>query len=306
MNLSRSLSLLSLLAAAPFVAVACSDDDPSPLAKFAEAYCDLLMPCCREAGLNSNPKNCRTWMAWAGSENSFDEAKGNACLAAMRAASSKPEFCTLEDDVVEDDGACDEVFTSAGTVQPGGACEWDEDCADSPEGTGKCQTFYEGDVRRSMCIITADGKAGDAPCIATRSGSFTVFVGSGTPPLFAYICDEAKGVHCDKVGETYACVARPTLGEPCSNFESCVQTAFCDPISDTCVDRLPPGEACTDDRQCVDSAFCEDSSNVWTCTAKRPAGATCTSFTECASGWCEDGKCDGGSANIGLQLLCGE
>jgi hypothetical protein len=224
----------------------------------------------------------------------------------MRAASSNPDFCNLDGNVVEDDGACNEVFTSVGTVKPGGACEWDDDCVSSPEGTGECQSFYEGEERRSMCVIIADGKAGDAPCIATRNGSFTFYVGSGAPPLFAYICDEGKGMHCDKVGEAYTCVARPVVGEPCSNFESCVQTAFCDPATETCVDRLPPGAACTDDGQCVDTAFCEDSSNVWTCTAKRPKGATCTSSTECASGWCEDGKCDGGSANIALQLMCGE
>lgn len=306
MRLFRFLSMLSVLAAAPFVVFACSDDDPSPISQFAEAYCDLMMPCCREAGLNSNPQNCRMWISWAGSDSSFDEAKGNACLAAMRAASSKPEFCTLEDDVVEDDGACSEVFTSVGTVQPGGACEWDEDCAGSPEGPGECRSYDEGQERFSMCIIAADGRAGDAPCIATRNGSITFYEYTDKPPLFAYICDEANGVHCDKVGETYTCVARPVLGEPCSNFESCVQTAYCDPVSDTCVERLPPGSACTDDGECEDAAFCDDSGNVWTCTAKRPVGATCTSFTECASGWCEDGKCDGGSANIGLQLLCGE
>jgi hypothetical protein len=298
MRVPRLLSLLGLSLASALVVAACSDDDPSPTEAFAEDYCALLMPCCKEAGLSNDPSSCEMLIGWAATQGKFNESKANECLAAMRAASTDPNFCSMSDGVYEDSDACDDVFDSqGGSTQPGGTCEMDSDCAGSAQGEGACMSYYEGDVRRTVCMIMADGNPGDGPCVATKDGNVTWYSpGEDPPPALGYICDQGKGTYCDD--STTKCEALVAVGSPCTYGTPCVEGAYCS--SGTCQPSLPAGSACTSDDECGEKHYCDEF-----CKAQLPAGSPCTSSDQCDGGWCTNNKCDG-SDDIGLAFVCGE
>jgi hypothetical protein len=297
MRVHQLLSVLGLSLASALVVTACSDDEPSPAEEFAQDYCALLMPCCKQAGLSSDPSSCEMLFGWAASQAKFNESKANACLASMRAAASTPEFCSMNYD---DEGACDDVFASqGGTTKPGGTCDMDSDCASSSQGEGACMSYYEGDVRRTACMIMTDGNPGDGPCVATREGNVTWYSsGDAAPPALGYVCDQGKGTYCDS--STKKCEALVAVGGPCTYGTPCVAGAYCETSEGTCQPSLPAGSACTNDDQCGEKHYCDEF-----CKAQLPAGSPCTSSDQCQGGWCTNDKCEG-SDNIGLLFVCGE
>ncbi len=295
MRVPRLLSVLALSLSPALGVAACSDDDDSSVEQFANDYCALLMPCCKEAGLSSDPSSCEMLIGWVAAEGTFNESKGNECLAVVRAASSEPDFCSMDFD---DEGACEDVFGGrSGSTQPGGTCEMDSDCASSAQGEGSCMSYYDGDVRRTVCMVMADGAAGDGPCVATKDGNVTWYSpGDGPPPALGYVCDQGKGTYCD--GGTKKCEPLVAIGSDCSFGTPCVQGAFCS--SGTCQPTLPAGSACTIDDECGEKHYCDEF-----CIAQLPAGSPCTSSSQCQGGWCTNDKCEG-SDNIGLAFMCGE
>lgn len=293
------VAALGLLAG---VAVPACSDDESPSAEFIHDYCDLMMPCCAQAGLSADAGACRELLSAFSFGSSFNQSSGDKCLAAMRAASSNPDFCNLDDDIVQDDGACEAVFStgsSGGSVAPGGACESDFDCASTAQGEGECHHHWEGEEQGWTCVAVADGQAGSTPCIGTRDGAMTSYTYTGRPPLLGYVCDAANGVYCDQ--ESTECTAMKTVGEACSYADRCVEAAYCNSEAGTCEARKPIGADCSIyTSECESSAYCSESGQ---CAAKRTNGESCTSYEQCMSNSCNDNVC--APDDLGLMFICG-
>jgi len=300
----RLLATSSVFLALGVTAFACSDDDSTSSEAFVNDYCDLLMPCCAEAGLSSDPSSCRMMLSALTAGAEFDQSKADACLSAMRAASSHPDFCSMDDDVLDDGRACDGTFSESGdgSVPPGGQCDFDSDCASSDQGDAECHHYYQDDVSYEVCMIVADGQAGSTPCIGTRTEDWLMYTTSGKPPELGYVCDKADGLYCD---DTETCAALRKVGESCTSDDDCEMTAFCDSSANACAPRHAVGQPCTStwSDECVTDAYCDETTS--TCQAKREAGDACTSYEQCKTDDCTNEVCRP-NTDIGLSLICGD
>ena len=282
---------------------ACSDDETNslPANAFVDDYCELLMPCCNQAGLSSNPSQCQAFLTASTSGATYDQAKGEQCLSAVRAASGQVDFCTAANGVLNDE-TCGEVFSGGGdgNVEPGGACETDSDCADTEKGEGVCLHYWKGDTAYQACMIVADGKLNSGPCIGTRDGSQISYRDAEVHFELGYICDKADGLYCDTASDH--CAAMGAIGEPCSFYEPCADEMYCD-AEGKCAARLPVDSACSGpyDDECVASAYCDEATK--TCAAQLGDGATCTVSRQCQSGSCTNGQCEK-AAEFGLMMVC--
>src|ERR1700677_3211863 len=52
---------------------------------FIQDYCNLLEPCCAQAGLSTTGVQCQALAGAAGGVDSYNEANGQACIAGMQA-----------------------------------------------------------------------------------------------------------------------------------------------------------------------------------------------------------------------------
>jgi len=287
---------------------ACSSDDDnasSGASSFIAAYCDMLMPCCVEAGLGANSSNCQQFLSAFSIGYTYNAAQGDACLEAMRAASSQPDFCSGGSSA-GDSTACNSVFSSSstGTKAPGEACEDDQDCAPSSKGEVDCHYTWtmteNGSSETRTCMVLMDGSEGSAPCVGTVEGNTTWYSGSsdGPPPAEGYLCDMAKGLYCSS--STTACTKLAAIGEDCFQAE-CVGGAYCDYSSGKCAAQVPAGGDCTSYDSCVDTAYCAESNQ---CVARLPNGSACETSESCLSQSCVNKKCEG-SGDLGMTMLCG-
>lgn len=143
------------------------------------------------------------------------------------------------------ESACDKVYVNepdqAGAAV-GAACDWDDDCAASPEGRVECVTRFDEATNGwvGLCQVQIPGKEGDGPCASL--GSF-----SDEVPARVRTCEGP--LYCEPDGRV--CAPRGEVGAACSyaDTESCVETAYCD-ISGACAARAAFGESCSDAR-CV-------------------------------------------------------
>ncbi len=292
--------------------VACSSSngsgDASTASGFGQQFCQLLAPCCADAGLSTNGTLCQAFVSEAASKGTYDATAGQACLGALQQASKSSTFCT---DFGGNLPQCSDVFGPGATAAgPGQACMTDSDCAKAAGGGAVCLTqtnFVDGGSNStSTCVQTQNGMAGQGPCVATVQGNVTYFQwGSGAPPSMGYTCNVADGVSCDAT--TQKCRALGATGQSCQQDQDCVTTDYCDfsgTGGSTCQPRVAVGAACagTTSARCVTTAYCDSSSS--TCKALLANGSACTTSEQCQSSICNNGKCSG-SSNLGLALLCG-
>jgi hypothetical protein len=295
MNILR-ISLVSILA----LSAACGKSDSE---NFVDTYCSEVGKCCGQAGLPSDGKTCRQWMALGAAGGSYSSSAGDACLAEMRAQVSAGTFCTGQS--TSTPSACDSVYGtgSKGTKKPGETCDFDSDCAPSSDGAVRCADLYTGDTWINKCQVRMAGKAGDSPCVGTQEGdAFLGYQASGATDIVArgYVCDTANDVSC----EDGTCAALAALGASCLISTDCVRSAYCSYPGDVCTTKVDVGGACTGiaGSECVDSAYCDTSAKK--CVSKLANGGDCTSSTVCQSGYCSNGTCQG-SSNVAMTFLCG-
>ena len=286
---------------------------------FADQYCSYMASCCGAESYPSDGKQCHSILAFYGS-GTYNEQAGNACIAAVQAASQKdPAWCV--DDVSETNKACDPVFGKGGgggSVQPGGTCSTDSDCASPPAGdTVQCRSYFgsSSNSTTKICQVWTRGKVGDT-CGGTQtdiaSGTETSYVGSdgtdgGTYPSQITICYTDDGVTCSGSSSSgYTCAALGQVGDSCQSTGSngCVPTAYCDFSSEKCLARIATGQACTSQNTCVAGDYC-DINGSGSCAAQLGSGAACTSSEQCQSSDCTNGKCGAGFGSLGLSLFCG-
>jgi hypothetical protein len=304
-----------LLVVMPLVAAwvaACSSSsgssNSSSASGFGQEFCQLLEPCCADAGLSTSGTLCQAFVNEATSMGTYNPTAGQACISALQAASKSATFCT---DFGGNLPQCNNVFgTKGGAAAPGQPCNTSNDCAKASGGSAICYSvtnFVDGGTNStSTCVQTQSGKAGQSPCVATVQGNTTYFgLTPGAPPAMGYTCDIADGVYCDST--TQKCTALATTNQTCSGNQQCVTTDYCaigGTNGSTCQPRTPLSSPCNafGTNQCVAGAYCDTNSN--TCKPQIANGASCTTSQECASNNCNNGKCSG-TTNLGLGLLCG-
>jgi hypothetical protein len=229
----RSLVLVLLPVA---VLVACSSDKSSSNA-FIEQYCSLLRPCCQPsttgAGGADPGSGCVAFYSLFGG-GAYDAATGDACLDEIRAHQSELTFCSNVPALAP---SCDKALASksGGTKAPGETCSSSRDCAPSSDGKVTCTFGATGDM--SICQLVIDGKAGDSPCIGTKSGSITNKSGSGPAPARGFTCNLANDVWCN--AKSGACEATRNVGDACASGDpgSCGAKGECSAMK--CVTATP-------------------------------------------------------------------
>jgi hypothetical protein len=295
--------------------------------EFMAAYCELVRPCCAEAGLATDGVQCRAILEAYTPRVDYDAAAGGACLDALRASSLDSKFC---EGPAADTHACERVFTPRGsvrgTVAPGERCNDHRECVGSSEGPTFCQTQYTATARTRTCQIQIRGKSGDGPCLYTvpeLSPAFPYpglpgvgyivayaqsFPSGGEPPSSAraYLCHVADGLTCSS--QTGRCTPQASSGAPCSGNWSCVPGAYCDQNTQLCRDRQPMGGGCLPQRwgdsPCL-ASYCDLASK--TCQARVPLGAACLQDDQCESGACVNDRCVRDEWEVAnATMVCGE
>jgi hypothetical protein len=275
---------------------------------FASQLCALYAPCCADAGLPTDGKQCTALIvALGGSQGTYNASAAGACLNMLKQQGG--DFCTSGG---ANGASCNQVFGGgSGNVPPGGQCMKNGDCAVSGGGTATCMTstmFVDGGTTETRtCVLEMPGKVGDSPCIASilelpgGVTETTYSFGSGTPPTQGYTCDQKDGVYCDS--QSMACQAPSDVGGPCHDNNACKAGAYCDFATSVCKATVPAGSSCSGGVHCDSSSYCESASQ--TCKATLANGTQCSLSEQCQSQQCVNAKCSGGGS-FGLQLICGQ
>jgi hypothetical protein len=306
---NRALVSASLLGLASIAACQGGGGSAGTADSFITQYCTLYSPCCAQAGLPTDGKQCRAVLtAFSGLGGTYDANAGSACLTQLNMLSSNGSTCANMDSAT----MCNSVYKggSLGTKAPGAACMSDNECAASSDGRARCVFGFSGMAETQTCQIQVVGKAGDMPCIGTIDGNTTYSSGGGNqaPPSRGYTCNRADNIRCDS--QSTMCTAIQDVGGACTFSSSldnpCVKTAYCDTMQMKCVQRLALGATCdTFSDQCAAGAYCDSTSKK--CTTALADGASCTMNESCVSRSCVNTTCaKSGSNDISLQLLCGK
>lgn len=261
------------------------------LLDYAAAVCAMYEPCCNADGLGFDLAGCTSWFsrvkdAYLG--ETFDAAKGEACLAAMAdAAAADPDRCSnvplFEEATFWEQ--CKETLTvTREGAALGEVCKLAGDCASSEEGPVLC---YGG-----RCLLQLEGQPGDGPCYIQ---------GSEDRPLVAYTCSAKNGVYCHRATKT--CLAQVGPGEQCP------YPGACDPAQAMCTGGIcrgypAEGEACLNGipgagGYCAPGAVCDPV--TVTCGPGPTLGEPCKDG-ECTTGLCLDGTCQ--SSDYQKKLNC--
>jgi len=268
------------------------DDDGSGIAK---EMCDLYRPCCAEAGLSTEQRGCQ--LLFGAAVAGADKAAAQRCLDDMKQAAQAPDFCETSSSTPRPK-SCEEAFPeqgdvgSRGTAKPGEPCEWDDDCASSPDGDVTC-TFGSGP---QFCQVLTRTPAGEA-CRGIVGEDFHFFSG-GSSDASIPVCFLEDGLYCDD--DSGQCQPISDLGGPCSNDYGCSE-GYCE--SGTCSALLPPGSDCSGG-SCDETSYCSVDDSI--CHPKVADGEPCESSEEC-DGLCVNDVCsESGSigGSLGLVLLC--
>jgi hypothetical protein len=205
----------------------CSDDDPAPRTRadfcedWAEAACsDETVSACQAPSQDTCRQAQQTYCLDT-VPVTFSDARGNACIDAVRDAYDDADLTGTELDTVQRlRGDCSGIVT--GTRALGQSCDTDNDC-DRSEGV---ECVRRGGVRGGICQVPEEVGAGQA-C---------------SDP--AQTCSE--GFFCD--GNN--CIATKGAGVTCQNDVECGSGGFCGP-DDTCVTRRAVGAECDTNDECA-------------------------------------------------------
>jgi len=274
-------------------------------ADFINQFCDVYGPCCAAAGRLGDGQSCRyTLTETRGSflAATYDPEAGEACLNALKAASSDPDFCV---DVTSKPRECDRAMGVTGTTAPGGDCRAVHDCAPSAEGHVVCIESARVDTTTSTCEVEIRGKEGDGPCIYTvlPSGErLAAYLPTPDVPPRGILCYNSDGLYCNADGTADGqCAPLAPIGEACRG-SSCVAGAYCRAL--ICAEPTPAGATCIWSVDgCVDGTYCDSMTSV--CEPRRAKGVGCLTSYQCLSDNCTDGFCGDSSVEAALAFYCG-
>jgi hypothetical protein len=239
---------------------------------------------CNADGLGTCSKPLATTCSTDGECGSGHCADGVCCDSACTGAC---EACTL----TGHKGTCTPVPSGTQPVAPRASCK----------GTGACQATCDGTTRGSCAALPGTSTVCAAPtCTGSTliTSSFCDGLGSCAAPApsscLPYKCgsSSACALSCATsadCGSGYACkmgmcVTTGALGTVCTDPTQCT-SGHCaaNPTTGTSV-------CCTVD-SCAAGQECADSSSPTPGVCVAPNGGTCTSGSQCGSGFCTDGVC---------------
>lgn len=277
---------------------------------FARAYCGAIAPCCAEANIHPRRVSCEALLTSNGNLFAFDRDGALKCIAAVKAASVRDDFCAgLGGFAVRD--ACYRVtaLNPPGRAQPGESCTSPNDCARPRDAVEiDCHAADAagtdgGAASSGTCVAEVTGVVGDAPCIGDVGARSADYSWNGfraqAAPARVFLCDETRSARCERATKT--CVAFGAPGQPCSSTDmACSAGARCDTKSFTCVAAGRVGAPCATSVDCDSTTYC---SATKTCATKLATGV-CTSDGDCQSGACQ-GTCGAPIVALGAAPMCG-
>lgn len=220
------------------------------------------------------------------------EAPPAACLDALTGTRADAAECFSDAECIS--GSC--LLPACGVACCAGTCN-----ATPPPGAAEGAACGPRCAAGLYCsngsthVCTAPGTAG-APCEGDYQCVAGLVCGDATcraPAVEGAPCFQTPlGPSCGALGlvcNAGACVPMRHTGASCSdNVEICDVNLLCDPTTRTC-DAPDVGEPCS--QFCRPGAYCVfPPTGTPTCAAVQPNGATCASFDQCASGYCNDSK----------------
>ena len=223
----------------------------------------------------------------------YDGSAARTCLDAVNALSICNRSTYSSFSAV--DPTCSAIFT--GTVAPGGACFFSEECA----GQGTCASPCYGDACCAGTCASTTVALGDAcsfvgaVCVSGTScsgGTCQVLPGEGAPcgaPNYPNDC--VSPLYCDSTTST--CKAPVATGGPCrtelGSYDCASALDLCDPTTATCKPLGPVGGPCHGNSStigCVPYATCDQTTD--TCVDRPAVGAACDPNTpDCLGGTCD-------------------
>lgn len=197
-----------------------------------------------------------------------------ACNASGTACAT---LCTVDTDCVSDS------FCKAGTCAVkranGAACSNTKECS-----SGQC----------------ADGVCCDTACSGTCQACLFFATGQADGTCASVVDGRDPRQDCSSLGTS--CASGTVTSHVCNGSGACRnETASCSPYACT-ADGKGCATSCATDYDCASNQFC-DSTHV--CTTKHLAGASCSTASECGTGFCVDDVCCG-SACDGQCEACTE
>jgi hypothetical protein len=269
-------------------------------ADFITRFCAVYGPCCAAASRPADGQHCRDTLTQFPDTilpATYDPAAGEACLKALEAASSQPDFCV---DMTSRPSECDRAMGVTGATAPGGDCRVVRDCAPSAEGHVVCIESARVGTTTSTCEVEIRGKEGDGPCLYTVLPS-GVRMNAGVlvdvPPR-AFLCYNSDGLYCNANAQ---CAPLAPIGDACSG-SSCVEGAYCRAL--ICAAPTPAGATCDPLVDgCVDGMYCDSLTSA--CQPRRAKGEGCLTSVQCLSGNCSDRFCGDGPGDAALNFFCG-
>jgi hypothetical protein len=158
-------------------------------------------------------------------DDTFSDARGDACIGAVRAAYADADLTGVElNTVLQLGGPCAGVIK--GPVAIGESCTSDRDC----DGSAGVSCVRRGGQSRGSCQIPEPVGAGQR-CLDPRQ-----------------VCPD--GFYCD--GNN--CIAAKQPGEVCATTYECAPAGYCTPSS-ACAARVGVGTTCSVDDDCL-SGLC--------------------------------------------------
>jgi len=292
---ARSTSIVAAAALSIFAACNSADEgSPVPIDDLArlmaDATCNNIGPCCREAGFAHDPAQChaRAVMELQSEvdqsrmqpNRAYDAAAARACVDARASA---VKACT-EDRATET--ACSRVFV--GTLQAGQTCSRGSECAPDLY----CEPASDGSgMHCAINPLSVHGKLGDscsATCTQSENGGTCSSSGTGPGGMGSTgraACFTNEGLYC---GITRTCATIPAIGQPCAmSSVTCTDDAFCD--NGICASRRTIGPCMQYDTSCAATAYCDTS--TLQCRLRKSTGDACMTTTECPSRTICEGTC---------------
>jgi hypothetical protein len=202
---------------------------------FAEPYCTRLAACCSQSGIPfSGLGPCEAYeLSFV--QNHLDDGSEVIVPSAVQ---------TLLDQIQT---SCDQppdpiiVAVTAGTIPSGQPCNFlSSGCAGDPS-----LCLVTSDLSTGTCMTPPRGKAGDG-CAVTCNDTSSCEGGTtgGRSPYS--VCYDQDGLRCDLT--TYSCVAVTAIGASCTQDFECGAHATC--FNGTCRANATLGEDCSNGQTC--------------------------------------------------------
>jgi hypothetical protein len=219
-------------------------------AAFADAICEALAGCCANAGTPIDRNACIMRMTLEGgsvlratsASRTYDPVGAGQCIEGTRSIFAS---CVMKPpNQQEFTEICRHMYV--GTVEVGGRCNSDNDCADSDLGIIRCEPVGPAiSPPNVMCVVDPPGQIGEV----CRSSVLPIDFDQNLPAHLS--C--AEGLYCDG---TNHCQPRLPEGAPCVLTEQCASTLWCSPgginsTNSSCVPRASLGTACALDQTCT-------------------------------------------------------